>query len=49
MTQNRNDDIIMETLENQITLETLDHLIINAVKEIGYSKKTPFLRTLTKL
>ena len=29
----------METLENQITLETLDHLIINAIKEIRYSKK----------
>ena len=39
MTQNPNDDITMETLENQITLETLDHLIINAVKEIRYSKK----------
>ena len=24
---NSNDDITMETLENQITLETLDHLI----------------------
>ena len=33
------DDITMETLENQITLETLDHLIINAIKEIRYSKK----------
>ena len=32
MTQNPNDDITMETLENQITLETLDHLIINAIK-----------------
>ena len=29
----------METVENQITLETLDHLIINAIKEIRYSKK----------
>ena len=36
---NSNDDITMETLENQITLETLDHLIINATKEIYYSKK----------
>ena len=39
MMQNANDDITMETLGNQITLETLDHLIINAIKEIGYSKK----------
>ena len=39
MTQNPNDDITMETLENQITLETLDHLIINAIKDIRYSKK----------
>ena len=39
MTQNPNDDITMEKLENQITLETLDHLIINAIKEIRYSKK----------
>ena len=39
MTQNPNDDITMETLENQITLETLDHLIINGIKEIRYSKK----------
>ena len=39
MTQIANDDITMETLENQITLETLDHLIINATKEIDYSKK----------
>ena len=39
MTQNSNDDITMETLENQITLGTLHHLIINAVKEIRYSKK----------
>ena len=39
MKQNSNDDITMETLENQITLETLDHLIINAIKEIRYSKK----------
>ena len=29
----------METLENQMTLETLDHLVINAIKEIRYSKK----------
>ena len=54
MTQNPNDDIAIETLENQITLETLDHLIVNAIKEICYSKKntqmkTPFLSTLTKL
>ena len=40
MTQNSNDDITMETLENQMTLETLDHLIINAIKSICYSKKT---------
>ena len=51
MTQNPNDDIAIETLENQITLETLDHLIINAIKEICYSEKnaqmrTPFLSTL---
>ena len=39
MTQNSNDDITMETLENQITVETLDHLIMNAIKEIRYSKK----------
>ena len=39
MTQNSNDDMTMGTLENQITLETLDHLIINAIKEIRYSKK----------
>ena len=39
MKQNSNDDITMETLENQITLETLDHLIINAIKEIPYDKK----------
>ena len=32
MTQNPNDDITMET-------RTLDHLIINANKEIRYSKK----------
>ena len=32
MTQNPNDDITMETLENQTTLETLDDLIINAIK-----------------
>ena len=29
----------MEILENQITLETLDPLIISAIKEICYSKK----------
>ena len=29
----------METLENQITLETLEHFIINAIKEIRYSKR----------
>ena len=29
----------METLDSQITLETLDHLIINAIKDIRYSKK----------
>ena len=39
MRQNPNDDIIMEKLENQISLETLDHLIINAIKEIHYCKK----------
>ena len=39
MTQNPNDDITMETLENQITLETLDHLIINAIKELRYIRK----------
>ena len=47
MTQNPNDDITMETLENQITIETLDHLIINATvrynkmqyNKISYSKK----------
>ena len=40
MTKNSNDDITMKTLENQITLETLGHLIIiNAIKEIPYSKK----------
>ena len=44
----------METLENQITAETLDHLIINAIKEIRYSKKkcpdgNSSLSTLTKL
>ena len=36
---NSNNDITMETLENQITLKTLYHLIINAIKEIRYSKK----------
>ena len=54
MTQNPNDDITMETLENQITLETLDHLIINAIKKFVTVRKnalmkTPFLSTLTKL
>ena len=39
MMQNSNNDITMETLENQITLETLYHLLINAIKEICYSKK----------
>ena len=39
MTQSPNDDITMETLENQITLETLDHLIINAIKELRYIRK----------
>ena len=39
MMQNSNDDITINTLENQITLETLDHSIINAIKEIRYSKK----------
>ena len=29
----------METLEKQITFEILDHFIINAIKEIRYSKK----------
>ena len=29
----------METVENQITLETLDHLITNAIKGMRYSKK----------
>ena len=32
MMQNSNVDITMETLENQITFETLDHLIINAIE-----------------
>ena len=56
MTQNPNDDITMETLENQITLETLDHLILNDIKESvtvtvrkNAQMKTPFLSTLTKL
>ena len=44
---NPNDDITMETLENQITLETLDHLIINAIKamehEYIFSKYSPNL------
>ena len=39
MMQNSNDEITINTLENQITLETLDHSIINAIKEIRYSKK----------
>ena len=39
MMQNPNDDITIETLENQPTLETLEHLIINANKEIRDSKK----------
>ena len=39
MTQSPNDDITMETLENQITLETLDHLIKNAIKELRYIRK----------
>ena len=39
MTQNPKDDTTMETLENQITLERRDHLIINAIKENYYSKK----------
>ena len=33
---NPNDDITMETLENQITLETLDHLIINVIKAMEH-------------
>ena len=45
MTQNPNEDIAIETLENQITLETLDHLIINAIKEICYSEKNAQMRT----
>ena len=54
MTQNSSGDITMEILENEITLETLDHLIINAIKEIRYSKKsaqikTPSLSALEKL
>ena len=36
MTQNPNDDITMETLENQITLEALDYLIINTL--VRYNK-----------
>ena len=39
MTQNPNDDMTMEPLENQITLEIQDHLMINAIKEIRYSKR----------
>ena len=39
MMQNPNDDITIETLENQPTLETLEHLIIDAIKEIRDSKK----------
>ena len=41
MTQNPNDDITMETLENQITLEALDYLIINTTvryNKIQYNK-----------
>ena len=54
MTQNSNGDITIEILENQITLEALDHLIINAIKEICYSKKSaqikiPSLSALEKL
>ena len=54
MTQNSNDDITMETLENQMTLETINHLTINAIKEIRYSAKnaqmkTPSLSILTKI
>ena len=54
MTQNSNGDITIEILENQITLEALDHLITNAIKEICYSKKsaqikTPSLSALEKL
>ena len=45
MTQNSNGDITMEILENEITLETLDHLIINAIKEIRYSKKSAQIKT----
>ena len=45
---------MIEILENQITLEALDHLIINAIKEICYSKKSaqikiPSLSALEKL
>ena len=39
MTQNPNDDITIETLENQITLDTLEYLIIIAIKKLRYSKK----------
>ena len=39
MMPNSNNDGTMETLENQIILETLDHLIINTITEIRYSKK----------
>lgn len=39
MTLNSNDDLAMETLENKITLEAIDNLIINALKEIRNSKK----------
>ena len=38
MTLNSNDDITIETLENQINLKTPEHFIINAMKEIRYSK-----------
>ena len=38
MTLNSNDDITIETLENQINLKTPEHFIINTMKEIRYSK-----------
>ena len=54
MTHNSNDDIAMETLENQISLETLDHLIITLSKKYvkvrkNAQMKTVSLSTLTKL
>ena len=54
MTHNSNDDITMETLENQISLETLDHLIITLSKKYvkvrkNAQMKTVSLSTLTKL